>query len=69
MSFGGGVWLSRLLTYVVGALFLALIWAFIDARRQAAERRRCKTSRFGGIGDQNWFWSSDCDPGGSGGAA
>lgn len=61
MAFGGGIWLSRLLTYATGVFFLAVLWAFIDARRQAAERRPSSSTLQ--IGEQNWFWSSDCDPG------
>ena len=71
MAFGGDIWLTRLLTYgavVFGAL---VVVSFIDARLQAAERRRHMSTgdTLVCLGSQNWFWSSDRDPGGSGGAA
>lgn len=71
MTFGGDIWLTRLLTYATVAFGLLVVMSLIDARLKAAERRRHRDAgdALVHLGNQNWFWSSDRDPGESGGTA
>ncbi|HET8689970.1 MAG TPA: hypothetical protein VFL81_00855 [Candidatus Saccharimonadales bacterium] len=53
-----------MLSLLIGAVFCVLV-TFWDARREAADKKR---HRLAGdelirIGDNNWFWTSDRDPG------
>lgn len=65
LYFGPGIWLTRLFIYAVIASAICTLVGLIDARLAAAESRRHHRNGDGLIrlGDQNFFWSSDRDPG------
>lgn len=70
MAFGGyDIWLTRILTWLAVGFGLLMLASFVDARLMKAERRRRRSGELIQLGTKNWFWASDRDPGGSGGAA